>query len=77
VRETASLGEFRGPTSGGRRNLLPGVWGVKGGGQECPRDWTLEQFVMWVKRVEHNFDPPPARWDIRDDPSARQLVEDW
>jgi hypothetical protein len=54
-----------------------GVWGVKGGGQECPRDWTLEQFVMWVKRVEHNFDPPPARWDIRDDPSARELVEEW
>jgi hypothetical protein len=32
---------------------------------------------MWVKRVEHNFDPPPARWDIRNDPSARQLVEEW
>jgi hypothetical protein len=41
------------------------------------RDWTLEQLVMRVKRVEHNFDPPPARWDIRNDPSARELVEEW
>jgi hypothetical protein len=41
------------------------------------RDWTLEQLVMWVKRVEHDFDPPPASWDIRDDPSARRLVEEW
>src|SRR5208283_1030881 len=41
------------------------------------RDWTLEQLVMWVKRVEHDFDPPPASRDIRDDPSARRLVEEW
>jgi hypothetical protein len=30
------LGESSGPTSGGRRNVLRRVWGVKGGGQECP-----------------------------------------
>jgi hypothetical protein len=41
------------------------------------KDWTLEQLVMWVKQVEHGFDPPPASRDIRDDPSAQQLVEEW
>ena len=29
-RETISLGELRGPTSGGRGNILPGLVGVKG-----------------------------------------------
>jgi hypothetical protein len=41
------------------------------------KDWTLEQLVMWVKRIEHDFDPPPANWDIRDDSSARQPVREW
>lgn len=41
------------------------------------KDWTLERLVRWVKRVEDDFDPPPASRDIRDDPSARQLVEEW
>ncbi|MGA8736103.1 MAG: hypothetical protein WB558_19455, partial [Terriglobales bacterium] len=35
-REIASLRNVRGPTAGGRRNVLRGVGGVKGGGQECP-----------------------------------------
>jgi hypothetical protein len=40
------------------------------------KDWTLEQLVAWVKRVEHNFDPPQASRNILDDPHVRQLVEE-
>jgi hypothetical protein len=40
------------------------------------KDWTLEQLVAWVKRVEHNFDPPPASRNRLDDPHVRQLVEE-
>jgi hypothetical protein len=40
------------------------------------KNWTLEQLVAWVKRVEHNFDPPPASRNRLDDPHVRQLVEE-
>jgi hypothetical protein len=53
---------------------LPHIFDYHGMAQ---KDWTLEQLVMWVKQVEHDFDSPPASRDIRDDPFAQQLVEEW
>ena len=42
------------------------------------KDWTLEQLVAWVKKVEHDFDPPPASRDLLvDDPAVRRDVEEW
>ena len=40
------------------------------------KDWALEQLVAWVKKVEHDFDPPPASRDILDDPTLRRFVEE-
>jgi hypothetical protein len=40
------------------------------------KDWTLEQLVMWVKKVENDFDPPPASRSVFDDPTLRRFVEE-
>jgi len=40
------------------------------------KDWTLEQLVAWVKKVEDDFNPPPASRRIFDDPTLRRFVEE-
>jgi hypothetical protein len=41
------------------------------------KDWTLVQLVAWVKRIEDDFDPPPASRSVLDDAFAQGPVEGW